>query len=158
MRSPGRRCWCMAISTRRPRSTFPIILFSPRCIRSAAFTPLHLTTYQRHQNYQRLTTSHAEAIPHARDRAPIMERAVYGASPFVHPARPMFREFSELRMLKRAEARAPIRSRAATASVRIRRDDGCCTTANHACFLPGMLSRDSVRCTGWRASNARRHG
>ena len=70
-------------------------------------------------------------LKRAEARAPLPERAVYGASPFVHQARPIFRESSKLLMLKRHKCRAPIR-RAATAGVRIRRDDGRCTTASRA--------------------------
>jgi len=126
-----------------------------RSPRSAAFTPLHLTHTSTPRNFP--TPSPIRTLKRPEGRAPQSERAVHGASAFANPARPIFRESSALRTLKRHKCRASMRC-AATAGVRIRRDGKRCTTANHARPLPEMLSRDFARCNGWRVSSAPHRG
>ena len=99
--------------------------------------PLQLPPIRRAGNSR--GSSKLRALKQPEGCAPKPERAVHGASPFVHPARPIFREASILLTLKRHEYRAPMH-RAATGGVRIRRDGGRCSTANRAGLSPEMLS------------------
>lgn len=128
----------------------------PAVHRGAAFTPLQLTHASPHRNFP--TPTPIRMLKRAKARAPQPERAIHGASPFGPQAHLIFRESSEFHALKRHKCRAPIGSRAATAGVRIRHDFGRCTMASRARLSPETLSRDSVPCIEWRASNAPRPG